>query len=42
MQLVAEISTDGKVLRKPKKGLIVNKIKIKYGKDFKIELITEC
>ncbi|MBD2364470.1 hypothetical protein H6G36_25410 [Anabaena minutissima FACHB-250] len=39
MQLVAEIS-GGNVLRKPKRGLAVNKIKIKYGRDFRIELIT--
>lgn len=41
MQLVAEVSADGKMLRKPKKGLFVNKIKIVHGRDFKIELITD-
>lgn len=41
MQLVAEISSGGKILRKPKKGLIINNIKIRYGEKFKIELVQD-
>lgn len=40
MQLVAEIS-NGVALRKPKSGLIINKIKIKHGRDFKLTLTQE-
>ena len=40
MQLVAEVK-NGVALRKPKSGLIINKIKIKHGKDFKLTLIQE-